>query len=323
VGGNFDGTVRQPAAFMAARIPSFTDFLTTYAPDLLPGFRGALPGGLMLSGGTLPGGGSGIGGLGGIGGGLAGLAGLGGPDGGGELVRNLPHATTIVAAACEHGVVLAGDRRSTAGNMIAKRDVEKVFRSDEFSAMGIAGVASVGLEFVRLFQVELEHYEKMEGRSLSLEGKANRLATMIRGNIGGAMQGLAVVPLFVGFEEESGTGRIFSYDVAGGPYEEHRFHSIGSGSVFAKSSLKKLYFDDMQVSDAVLACVQALYDAADDDSATGGPDLTRRIFPVIATITEDGFRRLPDAESAEYAEQVVTSRMQAPDGPLAPLRPDR
>ena len=213
MGGDFDGTVRQPAAFMTARIPSFTDFLTTYAPDLLPGFRGSLPGGLMLPGGTLPG---------------------GGPAGGGELVKNLPHATTIVAAACEHGVVLAGDRRSTAGNMIAKRDVEKVFRSDEFSAMGIAGVASVGLEFVRLFQVELEHYEKMEGRSLSLEGKANRLATMIRGNIGGAMQGLAVVPLFVGYEEESGTGRIFSYDVAGGPYEEHRFHSIGSGSVFAK-----------------------------------------------------------------------------------------
>jgi len=302
VGGYFDGTVRRPAAFMAARVPSFTDFLTTYAPDLLPGFRGSLPGGLMLPGGTLPG---------------------GGPDGGVELVKNLPHATTIVAASCEHGVVLAGDRRSTAGNMIAKRDVEKVFRSDEFSAMGIAGVASVGLEFVRLFQVELEHYEKMEGRSLSLEGKANRLATMIRGNIGGAMQGLAVVPLFVGFEEETGTGRIFSYDVAGGPYEEHRFHSIGSGSVFAKSALKKLYYDDMQVQDAVLACVQALYDAADDDSATGGPDLTRRIFPVIATITEDGFRRLPDAESAEYAQQVVASRMQSPDGPLAPLRTNR
>jgi proteasome beta subunit len=302
VGGDFDGTVRQPAAFMAARIPSFTDFLTTYAPDLLPGFRGSLPGGLMLPAGTLLGGGS---------------------EGGGELVKNLPHATTIVAAACQHGVVLAGDRRSTAGNMIAKRDVEKVFRSDEFSAMGIAGVASVGLEFVRLFQVELEHYEKMEGRSLSLEGKANRLATMIRGNIGGAMQGLAVVPLFVGYEEETGTGRIFSYDVAGGPYEEHRFHSIGSGSVFAKSSLKKLYHDDMRVQDTVLACIQALYDAADDDSATGGPDLTRRIFPVIATITEDGFRRVPDAESAEYAEQVVAGRMQSPDGPLAPLPTDR
>ena len=284
---------------MAARIPSFTDFLAAYAPDLLPGIRGlgTLPG--ALPGGTLPGGGSAE---------------------GNEVLKNLPHATTIVAAACERGVVIAGDRRSTAGNMIAKRDVEKVFRSDEFSAMGIAGVASVGLEFVRLFQVELEHYEKMEGRSLSLEGKANRLATMIRGNLGGAMQGLAVVPLFAGFDENTAIGRIFSYDVAGGPYEEHRFHSIGSGSVFAKSSLKKLYRDDMTVNDAVLACVQALYDAADDDSATGGPDLTRRIFPVVAVISGDGFRRLPDAESAEYAQAVVDSRMRSPDGPLAPLR---
>jgi proteasome beta subunit len=294
VGGFFDGTIRQPAAFMAARIPSFTDFLASYAPDLLPGFRGRS----ALPGGPLPG---------------------SGPDGGNEVLKNLPHATTIVAAECEHGVVLAGDRRSTAGNMIAKRDVEKVFRSDEFSAMGIAGVASVGLEFVRLFQVELEHYEKMEGRSLSLEGKANRLATMIRGNLGGAMQGLAVVPLFAGYDEETGTGRIFSYDVAGGPYEEHRYHSIGSGSVFAKSALKKLYRDDMPTSDAVLACVQALYDAADDDSATGGPDLPRRIFPIVATITDDGFRRLPEAEAADYAQQVVDSRMHSPDGPHAPL----
>jgi proteasome beta subunit len=298
VGGFFDGTIRQPAAFMAARIPSFTDFLASYAPDLLPGFRGLNAPSGGLPGGTLP----------------------GGPDGGNEVLKNLPHATTIVAAACERGVVLAGDRRSTAGNMIAKRDVEKVFRSDEFSAMGIAGVASVGLEFVRLFQVELEHYEKMEGRSLSLEGKANRLATMIRGNLGGAMQGLAVVPLFAGYDEEADTGRIFSYDVAGGPYEEHRYHSIGSGSVFAKSALKKLYRDGMVVNDAVLACVQALYDAADDDSATGGPDLTRRIFPIVATITDDGFRRLPESETADYAQQVVDERMHSPDGPTAPLR---
>jgi proteasome beta subunit len=143
---------------------------------------------------------------------------------------------------------------------------------------------------------------------------------MIRGNLPGAMQGLVVIPLFAGYDEETGTGRIFSYDVAGGPYEEHRYYSIGSGSLFAKSSLKKLYADDMGVSDAVLACVQALYDAADDDSATGGPDLTRQIFPVVATITDDGYRRLPDEESAEYARQVVDGRMNLPDGPAAPLR---
>ena len=284
MGTNSDSD-RRPAAFMEARIPSFTDFLASYAPDMLPGARGL---------GPLP--------------------------GGGDVIKDLPHATTIIAATCERGVVLAGDRRATAGSMIAKRDVEKVSRTDEFSGMGFAGTGSVGLEFVRLFQVELEHYEKMEGRQLSLEGKANRLASMIRGNLGLAMQGLAVIPLFAGYDEEAGAGRIFSYDVAGGPYEEHRFYSIGSGSIFARGALKKLYRDDMPVADAVLACVQALYDAADDDSATGGPDLTRRIFPVVATITDDGFRRLPDSESAEYAQQVVAERMDSPDGPGAPLR---
>ena len=274
--------IRPPAGFMDRQTSSFADFLASHSPDLLPG---RVPGGS--------------------------------PDS--PALRDLPHATTIVAAVCHHGVVLAGDRRATAGSMIAKRDVEKVFRSDEFSAIGYAGTGSVGIEVIRAFQVELEHYEKMEGRPLSLEGKANRLAWMIRGNLAAAMQGLIVVPLFVGYDENAAQGRIFSYDVAGGPYEEQRFHSIGSGSVFARGSMKKLYVDDMSVSDAVLACVQALYDAADDDSATGGPDLTRRIFPVIATVTGDGFRKLPEAESEDYAQQVVRERMTTPDGPSAPL----
>ena len=238
----------------------------------------------------------------------------------GQAVRDLPHGTTIVAATCDHGVVLAGDRRATAGSFIAKRDLEKVFRSDEFSALGYAGTGSLGIEFARLFGVELEHYEKMEGRSLSLQGKANRLASMVRGNLGAALQGLVVVPLFVGYDEDTGQGRIFSYDVAGGPYEEHRYYSIGSGSVFAGSSLKKLYADGMPVGDAVLACVQALYDAADDDSATGGPDLSRRIFPVIATVTADGYRKLSEAEAEDVAGQVVRERMARPDGPPARLR---
>jgi proteasome beta subunit len=279
--------IRPPAGFMDRQTSSFADFLGTHSPALLPG--------------RAPG---------------SGLS----PAADAPALRDLPHATTIIAAVCHHGVVLAGDRRATAGSMIAKRDVEKVFRSDEFSAIGYAGTGSVGIEFVRLFQVELEHYEKMEGQPLSLEGKANRLAWMIRGNLAAAMQGLIVVPLFVGYDEDAGQGRIFSYDVAGGPYEEQRFHSIGSGSVFARGSLKKLYVDDMPVADAVLACVQALYDAADDDSATGGPDLTRRIFPVIATVTADGFRKLPEAESEDYAQQVVQERMTTPDGPSAPLR---
>ena len=237
-----------------------------------------------------------------------------------QAVRDLPHGTTIVAATCDHGVVLAGDRRATMGNLIAKRDLEKVFRSDEFSAYAYAGTGSLGNEFARLFAVVLEHYEKIEGRSMSLDGKANRLARMVRGNLGAAMQGLVVVPLFVGYDEDSGRGRIFSYDVAGGPYEEHRFYSIGSGSLFARGALKKLYTDGMPAGDAVLACVQALYAAADDDSATGGPDLPRRIFPVVATITADGFRKLPGAEAEQIAEQVVRERMIRPDGPAAALR---
>jgi proteasome beta subunit len=279
-----------PSGFLGLQTSSFTDFLASHSPGLLPGrVMPAAPGDPE-------------------------------PRVPSQAIRDLPHATTIVAAVCDGGVVLAGDRRATAGSMIAKRDVEKVFRSDEFSGMGYAGTGSLGIDFVRLFQVELEHYEKMEGRSLSLEGKANRLAFMVRGNLGAAMQGLVVVPLFVGYDEDGGRGRIFSYDVAGGPYEEQRFHSIGSGSLFARGALKKLYTDGMSAGDAELACVQALYDAADDDSATGGPDLSRRIFPVVATITADGFRKLPAAEAEQIAEQVVRERMTRPDGPVAALR---
>ena len=204
--------------------------------------------------------------------------------------------------------------------MIAQRDIEKVFRSDDFSCVGIAGVAGIGLELVRLFQLELEHYEKLEGRTLSLEGKANRLAAFVRGNLGGAMQGLVVVPLFAGYDEEIGKGRIFSYDAAGGRYEEHKYYSIGSGSVFARGSLKKLYTEGMAEGAAITVCMQALYDAADDDSATGGPDLTRRIYPVVAVVTEDGFRRLTDDEAGEYAQADVAERMESPGGPIAPLR---
>jgi proteasome beta subunit len=276
VSGMLQGVSRP---YLGMQTSSFTDYLASHAPELLPG--SSRPG-------SIP-----------------------------ELT--LAHGTTIVAAVCDRGVVMAGDRRATMGPMIAKRDVDKVFRSDEYSAIAYSGVASMGLEIVRLFQVELEHYEKMEGRSLSLEGKANRLASMIRGNLAAAMQGLAVIPLFVGYDEDTGVGRIFSYDVAGGPSEEHRFFSVGSGSIFARGSLKKLYKDNMPVRDAVYACVQALYDAADDDSATGGPDLTRKIYPTIATVTIEGFHRLPDSEAAEVAENVVRERMSSPDGPSAPL----
>ncbi|ETK37956.1 proteasome subunit beta [Microbispora sp. ATCC PTA-5024] len=232
----------------------------------------------------------------------------------------IPHATTIVAATCAGGVVMAGDRRATSGNMISQRDMEKVFRADDYSCMGIAGTASTGIEVARLFRVELEHYEKTEGRSLSTEGKAHRLATMIRGNLAMAMQGLVVVPLFAAYDPAADGGRIFSYDVGGGPYEQHDFHSIGSGSIFARGALKKLYRPGASPQDMVLACLQSLYDAADDDSATGGPDVTRKIWPVVAVITADGFRRLPDEEVGEFVQSLLEARMTDPDGPTAPLR---
>ena len=280
------------AACLKVGTSSFADFLAGSAPDLLPGARPTGPAALPAAG-----------------------PGAGGPPG-----ADLPHGTTIVAADFAGGVIMTGDRRSTAGSMIAQRDIEKVFRSDDFSCVGISGVAGLGLELVRLFQLELEHYEKLEGRTLSLEGKANRLAAFVRGNLGGAMQGLVVVPLFAGYDEEIGKGRIFSYDAAGGRYEEHKYYSIGSGSVFARGSLKKLYTEGMAEGAAITVCMQALYDAADDDSATGGPDLTRRIYPVVAVVTEDGFRRLTDDEAGEYAQAVVAERMESPGGPIAPLR---
>ena len=271
------------AAYLSAGTSSFSDFLTSAAPELLPGAEGV----------SVPSG----------------------------LARELPHGTTIVAASFSGGVVMAGDRRATAGNMISQRDIEKVYRSDEFSCIGIAGAAGIGIDLVRLFQVELEHYEKLEGRALSLEGKANRLAGMVRANLGAAMQGFVVVPLFAGYDTDEGVGRIFSYDPTGGRYEEQRFHSIGSGSVFARGSLKKLYADGMESAEAVMACMQALYDAADDDSATGGPDMARRIWPIVVTVTADGYQRLSDDESGRYAEAVISERMSAPDGPTSSMRP--
>jgi len=172
---------------------------------------------------------------------------------------------------------------------------------------------------VRLFQTELEHYEKIEGTTLSTDGKANRLAALIRTNLAMAMQGLAVVPLFAGYDLAARQGRIFSYDVTGGRYEETAFHSVGSGSMFARGSLKKLYRDDLDEEGCVTALVQALYDAADDDSATGGPDISRRIFPVVSVITADGFRRLSDDAVAAVADRVIAARLQRPDGPAAAL----
>jgi proteasome beta subunit len=274
-----DPSGRLPAVFTTPGVSSFTEFLSVAAPELLPGRR-SLPAGLSAD-----------------------IA---------------PHATTIIAITCAEGVVMAGDRRATMGNLIASRDIEKVHAADEYSLIGIAGTAGVGLELMRLFQVELEHYEKIEGTMLSIDGKANRLATMIRNNLGAALQGLAVIPLFAGFDLDAAdpaqAGRIFSFDIAGGVYEETGYDGIGSGSLFAKSALKKRYRRGLPAIEAITLAVEALYDAADDDTATGGPDLTRRIFPVVMTATAEGTRRLTDAEAAVVAEAVVARRMENPGG---------
>ena len=229
------------------------------------------------------------------------------------------HGTTIVSLTFGRGVVMAGDRRATMGNLIAQRDIEKVFPADESSCVGIAGTAGLAVEMVKLFQVELEHYEKIEGAQLSLDGKANRLATLLRGNLGMAMQGLAVVPVFAGFDTDTQRGRIFSYDVTGGRYEEHRHHGVGSGSMFARGALKKLWREDLTPLEAITVAIESLYDAADDDSATGGPDLARGILPVVAVVDVDGYRRIPDAELGPIVRAVVAARTLLPDGPTAQI----
>ena len=220
----------------------------------------------------------------------------------------VPHATTIVAMSYNDGVLMAGDRRATMGNVIASRHIEKVFPADRFSVLGIAGTAGIAIDLTRLFQVELEHYEKIEGTQLSLEGKANRLGAMIRGNLPMALQGLAVVPLFAGFDTSANVGRLFSYDVTGGRYEEHEHHTVGSGSVFARGALKKLWRPNLTAAEALSVAVESLYDAADDDSATGGPDTVRQLWPVVYTVDSTGTRRVPDAQLSAASRSVIESR---------------
>jgi proteasome beta subunit len=225
----------------------------------------------------------------------------------------LPHGTTIVALKYPGGVLLAGDRRSTQGNMIAGRDVQKVYITDDYTATGIAGTAAIAVEFARLYAVELEHYEKLEGVALTFAGKVNRLAIMVRGNLAAAMQGLVALPLLVGFDiadpDSEKAGRIVSFDAAGGwNLEEEGYQSVGSGSIFAKSSIKKLYSQVTDADSALRVAVEALYDAADDDSATGGPDLVRGIFPTAVTIGVDGAINVGEQRIAELAREVIQTR---------------
>ena len=274
-----------PAAYLTTGTSSFTDFLRAQAPEMLPGARAA-----ALSAGSVP------------------------------VRADIPHGTTIVAIAYAGGVLIAGDRRATTGNLIAQRDIEKVFITDSLSAVGIAGTAGLAVEMVRLYAVELSHYEKIEGVPLSLEGKANKLAIMVRGHLDIAMAGLAVLPLFVGIdtnaEDPARAGRIVSYDVTGGRFEEKAgFHSIGSGSLFAKSSLKKIYDPASDRETAIRQAVEALYDAADDDTATGGPDVARKIYPSVITLSlADGALHVSEDEAASIAEAVVADRSREPRG---------
>ena len=242
------------------------------------------------------------------------------PEGVRSTPDDFPHGTTVLALSYRDGVMIAGDRRATMGNLIAQRDLEKVHPTDDYTAVAFAGTVGVALDMVKLFQVELTHFEKIEGIPMTLNAKANRLAGMIRQNLEQAMQGLVVVPLLVGYDvtaPEGENGRIFSFDVTGGPYEKPDFHAEGSGSPYARGALKKLFRKGMSRRDAALAALQALYDAADDDSATGGPDISRRIFPIVSVITEDGFERLPDAEAEALSREMIEQRHDQPDGPTA------
>ncbi|MBX9392143.1 proteasome subunit beta [Streptomyces sp. TRM72054] len=262
---------------------SFTEFLAAYRPELLPMRRPF-------------------------------------PDGVRAADDRFPHGTTVLALGYRDGVLIAGDRRATMGNLISQRDLEKVHPADDHTAVAFAGSVGLAVDMVKLYQVELTHFEKVEGTPMTFGAKATRLAGMIRQNLGQAMQGLAVVPLLAGYDVKAAggaRGRIFGFDVAGGAYEKPDFHAEGSGSPYARGALKKLFRPGMSRREAALVALQALYDAADDDSATGGPDINRRIFPIISVITEDGFERLPAQETEELTHEMVEQRRTRPDGPNA------
>lgn len=218
----------------------------------------------------------------------------------------ITHGTTVLGVRYADGVVMAGDRRATAGNLIAHKTMEKVFPADRFSGVAIAGAAGAAMEMVKLFQLQLEHYEKVEGQVLSLEGKANQLSAMVRGHLPAAMQGMAVVPIFAGYDLRRGEGRLFEYDVTGGRYEESEHVESGSGSLHAGTVVKLGYREGMSRDEAIDLLVHALYRAAEEDSATGGPDLMRGIFPVVATISAAGYERVTDDELRTRVEAIIS-----------------
>ena len=255
--------------------PSFFDLLRRTAPDALPGAN--WPAARLSDGGPRP------------------------------APLEVPHGTTIVCLKYAGGVVMAGDRRATEGYTIASRRIDKVSQCDQWSAMAISGAAGPGMEIVRLLQTELEHYEKVEGEPLSLEGKANKLSQMIRANLPAAMQGLVVVPLFCGYDLRKGEGRLYKYDVTGGKYEEADYASTGSGSVHARNWVKAGYRAGMTREEVVDLALLALFQAADEDSATGGPDLVRHIYPTVAVVDRDGYVKLTDDEVERRSIELLQS----------------
>ncbi len=264
-------------------LSSFSEYLRRHAPDLLPTTR--------------------------FGHGAAGTA----------AQDIAPHGTTIVAVSYRGGVLIAGDRRATQGNLLASRDTEKVYITDSYSAAGIAGVVGMAVEMVRIFAVELEHYEKLEGVPLTFDGKANKLSKMVRENLPAALQGLAVVPILVGYDLEATdpdkAGRIVSFDAAGGRSDERfGYAAVGSGSMFAKSALKKLYTKGIDQQRALRIAVESLFDAADDDTATGGPDLVRGIFPTAIVIDDEGAIEVTEPLLAELTREIVSDREAAEEG---------
>jgi proteasome beta subunit len=231
-----------------------------------------------------------------------------------EALRCVPHGTTVLAMRYRDGVIMAGDRQATAGYQVASRRIEKIFKCDDLSGIGIAGAAGPAMEMAKLFQTELEHYEKVEGDNLSLDGKANKLGQMIRMNLPAAMQGLAVVPIFAGFDEKAGAGRLFKYDITGGRYEETNYDAQGSGAKDARDSLKKLWRRDLGRDEALRVALEALIDAADEDVGTGGPDLIRSIFPTVRTITRSGFADVADDEVKRLCEAILNERTKSEQG---------
>jgi proteasome beta subunit len=229
-----------------------------------------------------------------------------------SLAQHIVEGTTVLAVVAAGGVVVAGDRRATAGNLISRGDMRKVFPADETSAIAISGVAGPAMELAKIFATELEHYEKVEGEPLSLEGKSTKLSGLVRAHLPLAMQGLVVVPLFAGIDPRTGVARIFEYDPTGGRYVATDHAASGSGSLAARATLKRLVDPTASPEEAVATAVEALFDAAEEDSATGGPDLIRRIYPIVALIDADGYRELSDEEVAEHVGHIVEARQQDP-----------